>query len=762
MAKLPPKDIPPKQQKPLAKNQKAVENVASKPVPKNEPVFIFSVLAAFFVIGLIGVFHHEMWRDELQIWLVGSSAHTFSEFLRNMTNECNPFGWYFLDFVLSRFTDNPLIVQVFHLLLATGTIYLILKYSPFTLLQKVFVSFSYYLLFEYCLIARGYALTIFFIFLFCTLYQQVKSKHRYLILGLVLFCLANTTGHGVIMTLSLLGMMMADYLFTKDFALRKKYTTKQFWLGVAVVLVGIYIAMRWITPPAGNHYANNWVTGIDGYRFHRTSSTFWMSFIPIPDFSTIHFWNSSLLYTDNSTFTSKILFLLSLCIFLFCIIYYSQKISVVVLYLAGTLGVLLFHYTNSVIFTINAANHYGFIFITFIAAAWLVHSVKKTKYVIPGLNSLRNKFKIEKNFTYLVTGLFAINMIAGIIAYSKDYEYTFSNIEQTGKYIVEHNLDKIPEAGFIDYAVSPISAFTKQSIYYPDRDTTGRFTISIQSRYSFDPKVLLPRLENFIKHQKDSVLFISTGDYFGIGNGKVMDNIQFTPIASFSGCVVPDENYVLYLARKFDLNKIMQDSNSYKNPATVVSMLSVANDLIQNGKLDEAEKILSAIKEKTNGAPVPHLHNYFGMIYSKKNMPADAEKEFNTEIALHLQKEEAFFNLGMLYYQNKDYNNAILSWDSTISINPKNADALNNVGVCYLNFKADNNQAKGYFEKALEINPNYTQGYFNVLACAQNTNDEETLIKYIRILLDKGTAIDDIRAKGIRISDALLQKINAR
>ncbi len=78
MAKPPKKGPSPKiqqkpQVKPVVKTDSEVATIASIPISEN--TFIYSVLAAFFVIGLIGVFHHEMWRDELQIWLVGSSAH---------------------------------------------------------------------------------------------------------------------------------------------------------------------------------------------------------------------------------------------------------------------------------------------------------------------------------------------------------------------------------------------------------------------------------------------------------------------------------------------------------------------------------------------------------------------------------------------------------------------------------------------------------------------------------------------------------------
>lgn len=143
-------------------------------------------------------------------------------------------------------------------------------------------------------------------------------------------------------------------------------------------------------------------------------------------------------------------------------------------------------------------------------------------------------------------------------------------------------------------------------------------------------------------------------------------------------------------------------------------------------------------------------------------MSSEAEAEYKTEISLNLAKEEAFLNLGIVYFNDKKYEKAISAWDSTVAINPKNADAYNNLGASYLNFKQDSKKAMPYFEKAVELSPDFTQGYINILVCAQNSNDEQATIKYTRILLDKGTSINDIKAKGINYSDALLKKINAR
>ncbi|MDV2995516.1 MAG: hypothetical protein N4J56_005170 [Chroococcidiopsis sp. SAG 2025] len=50
----------------------------------------------------------------------------------------------YLLYAITRFTDNPLAMQLLHLLIAGGTIYVFAKFSPFTKLQKIFIYFFGY------------------------------------------------------------------------------------------------------------------------------------------------------------------------------------------------------------------------------------------------------------------------------------------------------------------------------------------------------------------------------------------------------------------------------------------------------------------------------------------------------------------------------------------------------------------------------------------------------------------------------------------
>jgi tetratricopeptide (TPR) repeat protein len=183
--------------------------------------------------------------------------------------------------------------------------------------------------------------------------------------------------------------------------------------------------------------------------------------------------------------------------------------------------------------------------------------------------------------------------------------------------------------------------------------------------------------------------------------------------------------------------------------------------LMKENKLDSAAVLFNKVLVESHGKPVPHLHNYIGMLYFIQNKFNEAGQEFRKEISLNLQKEEAYFQLGKMYFISKDTGKAISALDSVISINPSNADGYLNLGACYMLFKHDSRKAQVYFEKAVESNSNLTNAYFNLLIASQKNNDHESFIKYARILLNKGVTIGDLQANGIVISGELMKKIKS-
>ncbi|MEO0458839.1 MAG: hypothetical protein AAF152_19975, partial [Cyanobacteria bacterium P01_A01_bin.114] len=138
--------------------------------------FELSLTGIFAVIGLVGVLRHEMWRDELQAWLLARDSTSIIDLFQNTRTEAHPALWHLCLYGLAQISHNPLIMQLFHLTVATASVYLIARFSPFTQLQRTLLAFGYFSLYEYAVISRSYALGVFFVFLFCSLYGRYQTQ----------------------------------------------------------------------------------------------------------------------------------------------------------------------------------------------------------------------------------------------------------------------------------------------------------------------------------------------------------------------------------------------------------------------------------------------------------------------------------------------------------------------------------------------------------------------------------------------------------
>ncbi len=732
---------------------KTVKPVIRKPESK---LFISVVSSIYFVAAVIGVFNHEMWRDEIQTWLVGSSSASFADFFQNMRNESNPLLWYLCNFLISSLTDDPFGAQLFHIIISSVTIFVVLSYAPFNKLQKVLFCFGYFVLFEYGIIARGYALTVLFFFIFCAFFSM-QHPRKYLFLTLILLLLSNATGaHGIILSLSLAAMTAFDFYFAKKTSVRRSFSFRHLALAAGIFFFGIWLAMKFISPPEDSDRANMWFMEYDSDRFLSNLKSIGCSFFPIVDFSSSNFWNTNILLMDQQGLWGRIVVpLISLALFLYFAIVYSKELSVFVFYTMAIGGILLFSYMNSTIYTLFAARYYGFIFLSFVGAAWFLFSANEGRLSVPVLNNIRKRTGLDKYFPVVLTSLLAVNSVGGIVAYGKDIVLTFSNIRNTGEYLMKNKLNDNPLTGFTDYAVSPVSAFVKKPIYYPDRDTTNTFVIWTTKNYTTDGNRIINRMMNFINKNTDTTVVLLNFDL----NTAMIGDVNFLHLASFKGAVVADENYSVYLASKFDLEADLKNTSVPLTDERIRNYIGIAMNLLQQNKIPDCEKIIARVKAKAEERKISRFHNCVGMLYLRRSQLDSAKAEFKKEIALDLNREEAYFQLGMVHYQSQKMDSALYCWEEALKINPSNVDAISNAAVVYFNVKKDNDKAQQLWEKALSLNPRYTQLYINLMMICQNKNDEACMLKHLKAALSYGMTVEEIRSKGINVSDPLLSKL---
>lgn len=159
---------------------------------KKQNIIYSSILIVYAIFTLVLVLHHEVWRDEAQVWLVARDLDILGV-IKHVRTEGHPLLWYFLVMPLTKLIHGfnaVFSMQILNWLFVVAGVGIFLFKSPFNFFLKISVILSSGFLYWYPVIARSYCLIPFLMFLLATLYKKQK-EHPFVYAGL-LIALANT------------------------------------------------------------------------------------------------------------------------------------------------------------------------------------------------------------------------------------------------------------------------------------------------------------------------------------------------------------------------------------------------------------------------------------------------------------------------------------------------------------------------------------------------------------------------------------------
>lgn len=133
------------------------------------------IFVMWFAISLFALFHHEIWRDEAQVWCLVRDLN-FVDIYNATRVEGHPMLWYLLIMPFAKFGLPVESMQIISFVLVAASILFLLFKSPFTTLQKTLISLSAGMTYFLPAIARNYALIPLFIFLLANLYPKRSEK----------------------------------------------------------------------------------------------------------------------------------------------------------------------------------------------------------------------------------------------------------------------------------------------------------------------------------------------------------------------------------------------------------------------------------------------------------------------------------------------------------------------------------------------------------------------------------------------------------
>lgn len=482
---------------------------------KKYSAWLWTAFGLYIAMVLVSILSHELWRDEIQSWMQALASHSFGDLMRNMTFERHPRLWHSSLFLLSKLTTNPLAMQLFHLLIAATSAFLILFKSPFKIGHKILIVFGYFFLYEYAAISRNYAFGILFILIYLVNYRQRFTIP--ILAGTILLFMAQTTAYGL-----LFGMCFV-FLYLIEMVLDRQRPGVQHGIAVLVVLGGVYLSLQQLKSPEVG-LDNVARISIDPMVALFTVDAFWKSYVPIPAFG-LHYWNSNFLGVGLLRVP------LAMILLLISALFFIRKPRALFFYLLGTAGVFAIMYQYHVFMYLRYSGH---LFLFFIAAWWMSHY-----YPEATLFNWEKPGRFSQRFAgSFVTALLAVHVVGGITASVLEWFTPFSASKAAAQFINANVEKDIFILGDLDEPASAVSGHSGREIFYPRRHYKGTFIIYRNRDESIKTREVLEIARQKARQSKEDVLLVL--------NWQPHEEADIHKIAEFTQSVVPDEIYYIY------------------------------------------------------------------------------------------------------------------------------------------------------------------------------------------------------------------------
>lgn len=431
---------------------------------RKEPVLIiFFVL--YCVLLFIGVGHHEPWADEAQAWLMARDSTLIGMVTHNLRYVGHPLLWYLLLMLPSR-TMPYFALGYIGVFFAIMGIFVMYFFTSIPRIIKIVFSFSYFLFYQYALVARGYVVLPLLFFLVAILHKD-RFKKPYLYLT-VLSLIAMTSVHGTLVAVSIFGLNLLSLLRDK-----KKLKKDLIYSGIIFTAIILFVVYQ-IWPPKDLTFSSSY--NFSPIRFIVFGTWIFMdAFSVSPILSAIFIFTSVVWFKLRNTLLYFLMPLLTVLLFFSVKYYNSWHQGILVL-------IWMFAYIISLKTEVNKKD------------------VQVERY-------------IHKAFNILIVLIFSIQIYWSASAFRSDFAFNYSAGKDTANYLIKSNLQdkKIFAVGYWTTSVLPyfnrnifINGSSGDGSYWqwsPEVDSNP----TVRDAVAYDPDVILvsrPRVDLTISGYK--------------------------------------------------------------------------------------------------------------------------------------------------------------------------------------------------------------------------------------------------------------------
>ncbi len=157
----------------------------------------FGILGLWIVIVSFTIQYHEKWADEAQAWLIARDLDLRTIWFHELRYEGSPGLWHTILWIAQHvFHAKYGAISYIGMAGATAGVALLIFKAPFPRIVRWPLAFTYFMVYQYAVIARPYTFLPLLAFAVAILFKDIRHPER---MTIVLVLLANLSTHGTIL-----------------------------------------------------------------------------------------------------------------------------------------------------------------------------------------------------------------------------------------------------------------------------------------------------------------------------------------------------------------------------------------------------------------------------------------------------------------------------------------------------------------------------------------------------------------------------------
>lgn len=201
----------------------------------------WTAISSYAAIVAVAIAHHEPWADEAQAWQLARSLSLGDLFRHYVRYEASPGLWHFMLWILVRMHVSYSGLHWICGAIAVGATALFVFKSPFPRYLKLTLPFTFFLVFQYAIVARSYVLVPPLLYLIA-----MRWRKSPVVLAVFLGLLGNVSLHAAVISGGLATVFLLDKI--RSGALRQAPERRRL-IVAAFVLIGFSLFAIWSAWP---------------------------------------------------------------------------------------------------------------------------------------------------------------------------------------------------------------------------------------------------------------------------------------------------------------------------------------------------------------------------------------------------------------------------------------------------------------------------------------------------------------------------------